>query len=126
MNDDYEHVPGLGTPDHPDYAARLSAVDRIDRRELRAEDLRKAQRPVLEPPRAQSMDLAGEPGRCEFCGNSLPAGVDEGVCTDCVKYGEPCRNGNRGQMKHGDERDCRCADCSSDRVDAVMDASEDR
>ena len=36
------------------------------------------------------------------------------------------RCGTYGMMKHGDENDCRSADCLSAKVDAAMDLMEDR
>lgn len=86
----------------------------------------------MNPPKAEHLDQAGEPGCCDYCGNPLPPERQEmenvgTVCDDCIRWGEPCQNcGERGTMKHGDPGDCRSPDCTADKIDAAMDMLEDR
>jgi len=47
-------------------------------------------------------------------------------CELCRTEGEPCTNGTRGEMKHGDPQDCRCFSCSACRCDAAEYLLEDR
>lgn len=89
-----------------------------------------------EPPKATNFDRIGEPDRCDACGDELEVvdvdlptdgfpKVFYGPCKACKEWGEPCDNGNRGQMKFGDPRDCRCPDCLSDACDNASLLMED-
>lgn len=75
--------------------------------------------------KAEYMEDAGKPFRCEYCGNPIQA--ESGECKMCQEYGEPCQNcRQRGQMKGGDTSDCRSVDCMGSKCDAAMAYFDDR